>query len=118
MASHNQLKTGFATFGVRRQPGILLFRTLFAEMLIACAESEGSQMPVIPVRIMLGAAVAASTALSGAHGLPHAAASPRNKLTFRVIDRAGHLVKPLDLQLLNLASGTNIDLGQGTKCLV
>jgi hypothetical protein len=87
-------------------------------MLIACAESEGSPMLVMPARIVLGAAVAASAALSGAHGAPHASVSPRYKLAFKVEDRAGHLVRPLDSQLLNLAAGTNIDLGQGTKCQV
>ena len=33
----------------------------------------------------------------------------------RIIDRTGHQAQPLDLQLLNLASKTNIDLGQGTS---
>jgi hypothetical protein len=64
---------------------------------------------------MLRAAVAASAALSGAHGAPPASAGPRYELTFKVIDRTGQLVQPLDLQLLNLAAGTNIDLGQGTQ---
>lgn len=72
-------------------------------------------MPVLPVRALAHAAVAASAALSGAHSVPPASPGPRYVLTFRVIDRAGHLVKPLNLQLLNIAAGTNVDLGQGTK---
>lgn len=72
-------------------------------------------MTVLPVRAMARAAVAASAVLSGAHSMPPASQSPRYELTFRVIDRAGHLVKPLDLQLMNIAAGRNIDLGQGTK---
>jgi hypothetical protein len=75
-------------------------------------------MPVLPVRALAHAAVAAFAALSGAHSVPPASASQRDELKFRVIDRAGHLVRPLDLQLLNLAGGTNIDLGQGTKVRV
>jgi hypothetical protein len=75
-------------------------------------------MPVLPVRALAHAAVAASAVLSGAHSVPPTSPSPRYELKFRVIDRAGHLVRPLDLQLLNIAAGTNVDLGQSTKCRV
>jgi hypothetical protein len=43
------------------------------------------------------------------------AAGARFELTFHLIDRTGQQVKPLDLQLLNIAAGTNIDLGQATS---
>src|SRR5215813_9197293 len=75
-------------------------------------------MSVLPVRALVHAAVAASAALSGAQGTPTTTAAHRFELTFRVIDRTGHLVSPLDLQLLNLASGTNIDVGQRSKARV
>lgn len=77
-------------------------------------------MSVLPVRALVHAAVAASAALSGAHALatPSAAAATRYTLTFRVIDRAGHAVKPLDLQVMRISSGTNIDVGTGTSARV
>jgi len=77
-----------------------------------------SPMSVLPVRALVHAAVAASAALSGAQAAPATTAAHRFELTFRVIDRTGHLVSPLDLQLLNLASSTNIDVGQGSKARV
>ncbi len=70
-------------------------------------------MSVLPVAKIASAALAASAALSAGHAT--ATAGPRVELTFRVIDRAGQQVSPLDLQLLNIAAGTNIDLGSGTR---
>ena len=69
-------------------------------------------MSVLPVAKIAGAALAAATALTAGHPAAHAA---RFELTVRIIDRTGHLAQPLDLQLLNLASKTNIDLGQSTS---
>jgi hypothetical protein len=75
-------------------------------------------MSVLPVRALAHAAVAASAALSGAQATPTTTAAHRFELTFRVIDRNGNLVSPLDLQLLNLVSGTNSDVGHGSKARV
>jgi len=69
-------------------------------------------MSVLPIAKIASAALAAAAALSA--GPAPATDAARVELTFRVIDRAGHQVKPLDLQLLNIAAGTNIDLGSGT----
>lgn len=73
-------------------------------------------MSVLPVGKIVSAALAASAALSGGHAT--ATAGRRVELTFRVIDRAGYQVKPLDLDLLSMAPGANnndnIDLGSGT----
>ena len=69
-------------------------------------------MSVLPVAKIAGAALAAATALTAGHP---AAQTARFELTVRIIDRTGHLAQPLDLQLLNLASKTNIDLGQSTS---
>jgi hypothetical protein len=71
-------------------------------------------MHIFPVTKLVSAGVAASLALAGSHAA--APASPRVELSVRIIDRAGKLAKPLDLQLMNLARpGGNIDLGQGTS---
>lgn len=69
-------------------------------------------MSVLPVTKLASAGIAASMALAGGHAA--AAAGQRFDLSVRVIDRTGHLVRPLDLQLQNIATGINIDLGQGT----
>jgi len=68
---------------------------------------------VLPVIKLVNAGIAASIGLAGGH----AAAPPgqRVELSVRVIDRAGLQVKPLDMQFQNLATGNNIDLGQGTS---
>jgi len=70
-------------------------------------------MSVLPVAKIASAALAAAAALPAGHATP--TAGLRVELTFRVIDRAGDQVKPLDLQLLNMATRTNIDLGTGTR---
>jgi hypothetical protein len=75
-------------------------------------------MSVLPIRAIVHAAVAASAALSGAHGITSATAATRYELTFRVIDRTGHAVKPLDLQVMRISTGTNVDVGQGTSTRV
>jgi hypothetical protein len=70
-------------------------------------------MSVLPIAKIVSAALVGAASLSAA---PHAAATAtRFQLTVRIIDRAGQQVKPLDLQFLSLASGTNTDLGQGTS---
>ncbi len=68
-------------------------------------------MSVLPVAKIASAALAATAALSAGHPAAHAV---HFKLTVRIIDRSGVQAPPIDLQLLNLASQTNIDLGQGT----
>jgi hypothetical protein len=68
-------------------------------------------MSVLPVAKIASAALAAAAALSSGHAAAH---TVHFKLTVRIIDRTGSLAMPLDLQLLNLRSDTNIDLGQGT----
>jgi hypothetical protein len=70
-------------------------------------------MSVLPVAKIVSAALVGAAGLSAA---PHVAApATRVQLTVRIIDRSGQRAKPLDLQFLNLATGTNIDLGQGTS---
>lgn len=70
-------------------------------------------MPVLPVAKLVSAGMAASMALGSGHaGSP---VGPRFELSVRVTDRTGQLVKPIDLQLQNIATGNNVDLGQGTK---
>jgi hypothetical protein len=70
-------------------------------------------MSVLPLAKIVSAALVGAAGLSTAS---HAAApATRFQLTVRIIDRSGQQAKPLDLQYLNLASGTNIDLGQGTS---
>jgi hypothetical protein len=72
-----------------------------------------SDMSVLPVAKVVSAALVGAASLSAA---PHAAApATRFQLTVRIIDRSGQPAKPIDLQFLNLASGTNIDLGQNTS---
>jgi len=68
-------------------------------------------MSVLPIAKIASAALAATAALTAGHPAAHAV---HFKLTVRIIDRSGNQAMPLDLQLLNLASKTNIDLGQGT----
>src|SRR5215469_10359117 len=73
-------------------------------------------MPILPVRALVPALIAASAAVPGTHAT--ASATHRYQLTFRVIGRTGHAVKPLDLQLMNIASGINTDVGRGTSARV
>ena len=69
-------------------------------------------MSVLPVAKIVGAALVGAAGLITA---PQPAAPAASfQLTVRIIDRSGQLAKPIDLQFLNLASGNNIDLGQGT----
>ncbi len=68
-------------------------------------------MSALPIAKIAGAALAAAAALPAGHPAAHA---PHFKLTVQIIDRSGNQAQPIDLQLLNLASKTNIDLGQGT----
>lgn len=75
-------------------------------------------MPVLPIRAIVHAAVAGAAALSGAHAAAVPSTATRYQLTFRVIDRTGQVVAPLDLQVMNIASGTNVDVGQGTSTRV
>jgi hypothetical protein len=70
-------------------------------------------MSVLPIAKIVSAALVGAAGLSAA---PHAAATAtRFQLNVRIIDRSGQQVNPLDLQFLNLASGTNTDLGQSTS---
>ena len=70
-------------------------------------------MSVLPLAKVVSAALVGAASLSAA---PHTAATAtRVQLTVRIIDRSGHKAKPIDLQFLNLANGTNIDLGQNTS---
>src|ERR1700757_2908201 len=72
-----------------------------------------SDMSVLPIAKIVSAALVGAAGLSTA---PHAAApATRVQLTVRIIDRSGQQAKPLDLQFLNLSTGTNIDLGQNTS---
>jgi hypothetical protein len=73
-------------------------------------------MSVLPVAKMVSAALVGAASLSTASHV--AAPATRFQLTVQIIDRSGQQAKPLDLQFLNLASGTNIDLGQGTSSKV
>jgi len=74
-------------------------------------------MSVLPLRAIVHGAIAASAVLSGVYGTA-ASTATRYTLTFRVIDRTGHAVKPLDLQVMRTSSGTNVDVGQGTSTRV
>ena len=42
------------------------------------------------------------------------ASAPRHLLTISVVDRSGHHVAPLDVQVLNVRTGVSIDMGSTT----
>jgi hypothetical protein len=62
------------------------------------------------------AAMAIPVATAGAAAAQ--AAPARVLLTLQVTDRAGHRVVPADAQVMAVATGTNIDLGSGTRRLL
>ena len=64
------------------------------------------------------AAAAMAIPIAAAGAAPALAAPARVLLTLQVTDRAGHRVAPADAQVMPVATGTNIDLGSGTRRLL
>src|SRR5215471_7443857 len=73
------------------------------------------------MKARLTAAVAAAVMaipIAAVGAAPALAAPARVLLTLQVTDRAGHRVAPADAQVMAVATGTNIDLGSGTRRLL
>lgn len=64
------------------------------------------------------AAAAMAIPIAAVSAAPALAAPARVLLTLQVTDRAGHRVAPTDAQVMAVATGTNIDLGSGTRRLL
>ena len=73
------------------------------------------------MKARLTAAIAAATMaipIAAVGAAPAQATTARVQLTLQVLDRTGHRVAPTDAQVMDVGTGTNIDLGSGTHRLL